>query len=111
VGDGGFAMLMAELSTSVVHRLNVKVMVLNNDALGEVKFEQRELGNPEYGCDLGHIDFAAYAEAVGARGFRASRPEELRPAIAKWLAAAGPAVLDVQVDAEEPTKKPDELTA
>jgi pyruvate dehydrogenase (quinone) len=111
VGDGGFAMLMAELSTSVVHKLNVKVMVLNNDALGEVKFEQRELGNPEYGCDLGHIDFAAYAEAVGARGFRASRPEELRPAIAKWLAAAGPAVLDVQVDAEEPTKKPDELTA
>jgi pyruvate dehydrogenase (quinone) len=111
VGDGGFAMLMAELSTSVVHQLNVKIMVLNNDALGEVKFEQRELGNPEYGCELGHIDFAAYARAVGAQGFRASSPGDLGTAIGQWLGAVGPAVLDVQVDAEEPTKKPEELEA
>lgn len=111
VGDGGFAMLMAELSTAVVHKLNVKIMILNNDALGEVKFEQREIGNPEYGCTLGHIDFAAFARSVGAQGFHASSVADLRPAIAAWLAAPGPAVLDVQVDAEEPTKKPDELTA
>jgi pyruvate dehydrogenase (quinone) len=109
VGDGGFAMLMAELSTAVVHKLNTKIMVLNNDALGEVKFEQRELGNPEYGCELGHIDFAAYAQAVGAAGFRASTPAELHSAIRNWLDSSGPAVLDVQVDAEEPTKKPEEL--
>lgn len=111
VGDGGFAMLMAELSTSVVHKLNVKIMVLNNDALGQVKFEQRELGNPEYGCELGHIDFATYAQAVGARGFRASKPADLRPTIRQWLGTLGPAVIDVQVDPEEPTKKPEELEA
>jgi pyruvate dehydrogenase (quinone)/pyruvate decarboxylase len=108
-GDGGFAMLMAELSTAVVHNLNIKVMILNNDSLGEVKFEQEELGNPEYGCELGHIDFAAYAEAAGARGFRASRPNELHTAIQSWLAVPGPAVLDVQVDAAEKTEKPEEL--
>ena len=111
VGDGGFAMLMAELSTAVVHKLNVKVVVLNNNALAEVKFEQRELGNPEYGCELGHIDFAAFAEAVGARGLRVRTTQELKPTILQWLRVSGPAVLDIEVDAEEPTQKPDELSA
>ncbi len=107
VGDGGFAMLMAELSTAVLHKLNVKVMVLNNDALGQVTFEQRDIGNPVYGCELAHIDFAAYAEAAGAKGFRASQAGELRPAIQAWLAAPGPAVLDIQVDPAEEPKRPD----
>ncbi len=111
VGDGGFSMLMAELSTAVFHRRNVKVLVLNNDALGEVKFEQREIGNPEFGCALGHIDFATFAEAVGARGFRASTVAELGPTIRAWLAAPGVAVLDVAVDAEEEPTTPDKVVA
>ena len=110
VGDGGFAMLMAELSTAVLHRRNVKVMVLNNDTLGEVKFEQRGLGYPEYGCALGHIDFAAFAEAVGARGLRADSVATLGPAMDAWLAEPGVAVLDVQVDGEEEPKKPEDLS-
>jgi pyruvate dehydrogenase (quinone) len=104
-------MLMAELSTAVLHDLNVKVMVLNNDALAQVKFEQHDLGNPDYGCDLGHVDFAAFARAVGAKGFAAAALADLRPAMTAWLTASGPAVLDVQVDPNEPTKKPDELAA
>jgi thiamine pyrophosphate-dependent acetolactate synthase large subunit-like protein len=44
VGDGGFAMLMAELATAVQHDLAVKVLILNNDRLAEVAFEQREAG-------------------------------------------------------------------
>jgi pyruvate dehydrogenase (quinone) len=110
VGDGGFAMTMAELSTAVLHRRNVKVIVLNNDTLGEVRFEQRDIGNPEYGCTLAHIDFAAFAEAAGARGFRASTVQELQSAIPAWLAATGVAVLDVQVDPDEEAKTPDKLT-
>lgn len=111
VGDGGLAMLMAELSTAVLHRRNVKVMVLNNDTLGEVKFEQRMLGNAEYGCALGHIDFAAVASAVGATGFRADSVAALRASIPQWLAAPGVALLDVQVDGEEEPKNPEQLTA
>ncbi len=111
VGDGGFAMLMAELSTAVLHRLNVKIMVLNNDALAQVTFEQKEIGNPVYGCELGHIDFAAYAVAVGAQGFRASKIGDLHTAIQAWLAVSGPAVLDVQVDPAEEAMKPEQLTA
>jgi pyruvate dehydrogenase (quinone) len=43
------------------HRPIVKLIVLKNNSLGEVKFEQRELGNPEFGCELAPIDFVAYA--------------------------------------------------
>jgi thiamine pyrophosphate-dependent acetolactate synthase large subunit-like protein len=46
VGDGGFAMLMAELSTAVSQNLPVKIILLKNNSLAEVKFEQKEIGNP-----------------------------------------------------------------
>jgi pyruvate dehydrogenase (quinone) len=107
-GDGGFAMLMAELSTAVVHKLNLKVMVINNDSLSNVIFEQREIGAQEYGCSLGHIDFAAFAESVGAKGFSVTRPDDLHPRIQSWLATAGPALIDVSVDRSEEPKKPED---
>ena len=106
VGDGGLAMLMAELSTAVLHRLNVKILVLNNDSLAEVKFEQHDIGNPDYGCGLGHIDFAAYARALGATGFRCATPTEVVPAIRAALATPGPVIIDAIVDPDEPAAAP-----
>jgi pyruvate dehydrogenase (quinone) len=111
VGDGGFAQLMAELTTAVQHRLPVKIIVLKNNSLAEVKFEQRELGNTEYGCDLSPIDFVAFAKACGADGFRCSKPGEIHNAILNTLNSPRPALLEAVVDAEEPPAKPDELTA
>lgn len=110
VGDGGFAMLMAELSTAVRHALPVKVVVLRNDMLAEVVFEQKELGNPPYGCELGGIDFAQVADACGAAGLRCAAPQELRPAVAALLRTSGPAVLEVRVDPAEPITTPDKLS-
>jgi pyruvate dehydrogenase (quinone) len=70
VGDGGFSMLMAEFATSVKYGLPVKVVVVNNSTLGMIKWEQMVfLGNPEYGCDLQPIDYAAFARACGGTGF------------------------------------------
>jgi pyruvate dehydrogenase (quinone)/pyruvate decarboxylase len=66
IGDGGFAMLMAELTTAVANKLPVKIIILKNNSLAEVKFEQKEIGNPEYGCTLAPIDFVAFAKACGA---------------------------------------------
>ena len=111
VGDGGFAMLMAELSTAVLYKRNVKVFVLNNDAYGQVKAEQREMGHTNYGCELGHIDFAKFAESVGAKGFSVSSLGELKPKIRAWLDTPGVAVIDVQVDPDEAAVAPDELRA
>jgi pyruvate dehydrogenase (quinone) len=50
---------MAEFATAVKYQLPVKVLVLSNRSLAEVRFEQEELGNPNFGCDLSPIDFAA----------------------------------------------------
>ena len=111
VGDGGFAMLMAELTTAVANNLPVKIIILKNNSLAEVKFEQKEIGNPEYGCDLAPIDFVAFAKACGAGGFRCEKPEEVKSAIQSALNSPGVAVVEAVVDAEEKPAKPGELKA
>jgi pyruvate dehydrogenase (quinone) len=111
VGDGGFAMLMAELSTAVKNQLPVKVIVMRNDMLAEVVFEQKELGNPPYGCELGGIDFAQVATACGAAGSRCTQPQLLRPALASMLSSPGTALLEVHVDPAEPITTPERLKA
>jgi pyruvate dehydrogenase (quinone)/pyruvate decarboxylase len=111
VGDGGFAMLMAELTTAVAHSLPVKIVLLKNNALAEVMFEQRDIGNPVFGCDLAPIDFVAFAKACGADGWRCTRPEEVRPAIEAALRSPRPALVEAVVDAEEKPQKPAELRA
>ena len=109
VGDGGFAMLMAELTTAVANKLPVKIIILKNNSLAEVKFEQQEIGNPEYGCTLAPIDFVAFAKACGAEGFRCERPEEVRKAIQAALDSPGAAIVEALVDDEEKPAKPSEL--
>jgi pyruvate dehydrogenase (quinone)/pyruvate decarboxylase len=110
VGDGGFAQLMAELSTAVAHQLPVKIVVLKNNSLGEVRYEQMEIGNPEYGCALSPIDFVAFAKACGADGFRCERPDEIRPAIDGALRSPNPALVEAVVANEKPAK-PEEVRA
>ena len=78
VGDGGFAMLMAELSTAVANNLPIKIILFKNNSLGEVKFEQKELGNPE-GCELASNDIVAFAKACGAALFGANVPMKSGP--------------------------------
>ena len=73
----GFAMLMAEMTTAVQHNLPVKIIILKNNSLAEVKFEQMELGNPSFGCELRPIDFVAFARACGAEGYRCEEPQEI----------------------------------
>jgi pyruvate dehydrogenase (quinone) len=109
VGDGGFAMLMAEMTTAVQHDLPVKIVVLKNNSLAEVKFEQIELGNPSFGCALSPIDFVAFARACGADGYRCARPEEIRPAIQAALRSPRAALVEAIVDADEKPADPEEL--
>ena len=111
VGDGGFTQLMGELVTAVKYRLPVKIIILKNNSLAEVLFEQQELGNPNYGCDLAPIDFVAFAKACGADGFRCSSPGEVKAAIQATLRSAKAAVLEVSVDPNEKPSLPSELRA
>jgi pyruvate dehydrogenase (quinone) len=103
VGDGGFSMLMAELATCLKYRLPVKVVILKNNTLGQIKWEQMVfLGNPEYGCDLQPIDFAMFARACGAIGFTVEDPRDCGAVLDQALATPGPVVLEAVVDPFEP---------
>ncbi len=102
VGDGGFAMLMAEFHTAVWHGLPIKVCVCNNGLLGQILWEQMALGYPEFGVRFPtHMDFAPWAEACGGRGIRIEKPGDLDGAVREWLEYDGPALLDVVVNADE----------
>jgi len=104
VGDGGFAMLMAEFLTAVRAGLPVKVVVNNNNSLGQILWEQMVLGYPEHGVRFPApvADFAAWATACGGYGAKVSEPKKVRPALERALAFDGPALVDIDVDPNEP---------
>ncbi|MGA8762745.1 MAG: thiamine pyrophosphate-dependent enzyme [Candidatus Sulfotelmatobacter sp.] len=103
VGDGGFSMLMAEFATAVKYQLPVKIVIVKNNTLGQIKWEQMVfLGNPEYGVELHPIDFAAVAHACGGAGFTAEDPADCGRIVEEFLNAPGPALLQAVVDPFEP---------
>jgi pyruvate dehydrogenase (quinone) len=103
VGDGGFSMLMADFVTAVKYRLPIKVVIIKNNTLGQIKWEQMVfLGNPEYGVELHPIDFAEFAHACGGIGFTVDDPANCGRVLQEFLNAPGPAVLQAVVDPLEP---------
>jgi pyruvate dehydrogenase (quinone) len=103
VGDGGFTMLMGEMATVVKYKLPVKVIIIKNNALGQIKWEQMVLdANPEFGVDLQPIDFAKFAEACGVAGFTIRDPRECEETLRRALEHDGPAVIEAVVDPHEP---------
>jgi pyruvate dehydrogenase (quinone)/pyruvate oxidase len=107
VGDGGFSMLMAEFATCVKYRLPVKIIVIKNNTLGMIKWEQMVfLGNPEYGCELQPIDFAAFARACGGTGFTIEEPASCGAILDQALAVRGPVIIDAVVDPFVPPMPP-----
>jgi acetolactate synthase-1/2/3 large subunit len=103
-GDGSFQMNLQELATAVVNRLPVKVAILNNGFLGMVRQWQALFYDHRYSSTelSGNPDFVKLAEAYGAVGLRAERPEEVRPVLEQALAVTDrPCLLDFRVDPEE----------
>lgn len=103
VGDGGFSMLMCEMATLVKYNLPVKVIVIKNNSLGMIKWEQIVLeGNPSFGVDLQPIDFAAFARACGARGFTLEQPADVSSVLKEALQTDGPVLVEAVIDPHEP---------
>ena len=104
VGDGGFAMLMAEFITAIKHDLPVKIVINNNNSLGQILWEQMVLGYPEHGVRHPEpfVNYAAIATANGAFGVKVVRPGELPGAIQEAFSHDGPVLVDVNVNPEEP---------
>jgi pyruvate dehydrogenase (quinone) len=99
VGDGGFSMLMAEFATAVKYQLPIKVVIIKNNTLGQIKWEQMVfLGNPEYGCELHPIDFAAFARACGGTGFTIEDPRQCGAVLDQAFVTPGPVLVEAVVD-------------
>jgi pyruvate dehydrogenase (quinone) len=92
-------MLMAEFATAVKYKLPIKIVIIKNNTLGMIKWEQMVfLGNPEFGCELQPIDFAAFARACGGSGFTIQDPADCGGILDKALAMPGPVVVEAIVD-------------
>jgi acetolactate synthase-1/2/3 large subunit len=107
VGDGGFQMTAQELATAVQYKTNVKVVVMNNNYLGMVRQWQEIFYNGAYSAvSMERLpDFVKLAEAYGATGLRATKPNELRSVLERGLATPGVVVMDILV-AEEASVYP-----
>jgi pyruvate dehydrogenase (quinone)/pyruvate oxidase len=102
-GDGSLTMQLGDFLTCVQHGLPVKVVVIKNNTLGLIKWEQMVfLGNPEYGVNMAPLDFVKFAEACGARGIRIDDPELCSQQIAGALSWDGPVIVECVVDEHEP---------
>ena len=104
VGDGGFAMLMAEFLTAMRQQLPIKVIVNNNNALGQILWEQILLGYPEYAVRhrQPEANFAAWAQACGGFGAKITKAADLPWAVRDALSHPGPALIDCDVNPNEP---------
>jgi acetolactate synthase-1/2/3 large subunit len=102
-GDGSIQMNSQELATAVQYRLPVKIVILNNRYLGMVRQWQELFYDKRYACtDMSHApDFVKLAEAYGAAGFRATRPEEVEAVLEAGLHVDNVAIMDFWVDREE----------
>ena len=102
-GDGGFQMNMQEIATMVQNRLPVKICILNNNFLGMVRQWQELFFDKRYSqtCMELPIDFIKLAEAFGAKGFQATRPDEVESVIKQGFAEEGPVIMEFKVAREE----------
>jgi pyruvate dehydrogenase (quinone) len=107
VGDGGLSMLLGELVTIKRYGLPIKVVVLKNNTLGQIKWEQMMfLGNPEYECDLEPIDFVKVAEAMGLKGYRVETQADCEAVLDEALSGRDAVLVEAVVDPNEPLLPP-----
>src|ERR1700729_3038108 len=97
-------MLMAEFLTAARAGLPIKVIINNNNSLGQILWEQMVLGYPEHGVRFPTpaADYAAWATASGGYGAKVDHPKQVEGAIKDALAFDGPALVDIDVDPNEP---------
>jgi acetolactate synthase-1/2/3 large subunit len=102
-GDGSIQMNIQELITAVQNCLPVKVAILNNQFLGMVRQWQELFYEKNYcaTCLQASPDFVKLAEAYGAVGLRAERPEQVEPVIREAFAVKRPVIMDFVVSPEE----------
>ncbi len=104
VGDGGFQMTLCELSTAMLHKLPLKILIIDNKYLGMVRqWQQLFYDDRLSGVDLeGNPDFLKLGEAYGVKGFRIKRPADVKKIVSRALAYnEGPCIIHAEVVKED----------
>ncbi|MGB7291821.1 MAG: biosynthetic-type acetolactate synthase large subunit [Thermodesulfobacteriota bacterium] len=102
-GDGSFQMNMQELATAVENKMDIKIVLLNNRHHGMVRQWQTLFFNSNYSGSYFEVlpDFVKLAESFGAKGLRATRPDELEATLREGIFSEGVVLIEVVVDCEE----------
>lgn len=97
-GDGGFMMSLQELETAVREKLNLTVLLLNDNGYGMIQWKQRTHNLPDYGLKFGNPDFLKLAESFGVKGYRIAKADDLQPTIQQCLSNGGVNLIEVPMD-------------
>jgi len=97
-GDGGFMMNSQELETAMRLKLDMVIIILNDDAYGMIEWKQEGMGLPDYGLKFNNPDFVKYAESFGAHGYRPESVAEFEQIFQETLNKKGLHIIDLAVD-------------
>ena len=97
-GDGGFMMNSQELETAVRLKLDLVIIILNDNAFGMIKWKQQAMGFENFGLDYNNPDFVKYAESFGAKGHRPESVSDFQRILQEALNTSGVHVIDLPVD-------------
>jgi acetolactate synthase-1/2/3 large subunit len=97
-GDGGFMMNSQEMETAVRLKLNITILILNDNSYGMIRWKQANMGFKDWGLTYGNPDFVKYAEAYGAHGYRVESATHLDELLALTGRSPGVHLIEVPID-------------
>jgi acetolactate synthase-1/2/3 large subunit len=97
-GDGGFMMNSQEMETAVRLKLNITILILNDNSYGMIRWKQANMGFKDWGLTYGNPDFVKYAESYGAHGYRVESASHLNELLASTGTTPGVHLIEVPVD-------------
>lgn len=100
-GDGGFMMNSQEIETAIRLKLDLTILLLNDNAYGFIEWKQQNMGFPEFGMKLGNPDFLKYAEAYGAKGYRIQKAADLKTLLQQTMREPGVKLIECPIDYAE----------
>lgn len=97
-GDGGLVMNLWDLETAVRMKLDLTIVVLNNNSYGMIKWKQEDAGLKDFGLDFWNPNFVQLAESFGAKGYKIEKKEDFKPLLEQTLSEKGVKIIDLDFD-------------
>lgn len=103
-GDGGFMMNSQEIETAVRLKMDIVILIINDNSYGMIRWKQENMGFDDFGLQYGNPDFVKYAESYGAKGHRPMSSDEVLPLLKECLNSKGVHLIEVLIDYSENTR-------